>query len=69
MTARSNALGQIYLTAQTDAVGNFSFPAVTTKMIWSVSASTEANSQSKDVYVQEAKEFEIEDFVVTSKKN
>ena len=69
MTARSNALGQIYLTTQTDADGNFSFPAVTTKMTWSVSASTEANSQSKDVDVQEAKEFEIEDFVVTAKKN
>ncbi len=69
MTARSNALGQIYLTTQTDADGNFSFPAVTTKMAWSVSASTEANSQSQDVDVQEAKEFEIEDFIVTAKKN
>jgi protocatechuate 3,4-dioxygenase beta subunit len=67
ITASSNALGQIRLSTQTDAAGNFSFPAVATKMAWNVTASTQAGSQSKDIDVRETKDYQVEAFSISSK--
>ncbi len=67
INASSNALGQVHLTTQTDAAGNFEFPAVTLKMNWYVTVLTEGNSQSKDINVQEAKDYPLEAFLIPSK--
>lgn len=64
VTANSNAISAIRLSTLTDADGNFSFPAVTPKMKWHVSASTEASSQSRDIDAQGAKEYQVEAFTM-----
>ena len=63
VSASSNAVRGIQLSTQTDADGKFSFPALPLEMTWHVTVSTGGDSQSKDVEVQEAKEYQIEEFI------
>ena len=63
VNASSNAVRKIQLATLTDDAGKFSFPALPPKMTWHVTVSTVGESQSKDVDVQEAKEYQIDDFL------
>ncbi|MDX1926362.1 MAG: carboxypeptidase regulatory-like domain-containing protein [Pirellulaceae bacterium] len=63
VNASSNAVRRIQLTTQTDEAGKFSFPALPPEMNWRVTMSTAGDSQSKEVDIQEAKEYQLEDFV------
>ncbi len=62
ITASSREVPSIELTALSDANGDFAFLALPPKMTWRVTATTEANSISKDLDLAEPKEYSIEAF-------